>query len=136
MGRGRVTCWKAPAPAETTVALAAVLQPEIRTIVEAGIDFYTHRFAATDADKAVLRTYKALLNSFRELDGRGSFFAQADMVGAVKNAIDANDQAVTVRAHADSHGMDTGEFAELIALKIRAVCTHERLGDPGKQQDL
>ena len=48
------------------------------------------------------------------------------MAGAVALAVDAKELNINVRSHADLKTMTSSEYVQLLALKIRVMCSHAR----------
>ena len=121
MARGRVRCWSG-----SVGELARAIQPDIASILECG--FYgTHMFGAKHADQKSMETWSELAARFRKLDPRGSFFRQEDMVGAVKTLVDSQQHLTQFAEDAAAKMcLSMPELLAVMALKLRAMCAHDR----------
>ena len=126
-----MSCWKATNPDETASELAQALEPHVVHIVSSGDGIYTSTsFNPKDTDSAALDKNKELLATLRHVDPRGNHFSQEDMRQALHIGIQAKALQADLARSAEVLGITAEELKAVLAMKIRVMCSHDRVRNP------
>ena len=119
--------WQHPhGAAETVKSLTGVLSTAIHAILVRGEAFYPSIDMKVGRSAPHLVTFMHMLMGLMTLDPRGGHFLQGDMERAVGEATKDAQLEGTMTALASSSRKEVKDVKNLIAYKIRVMCSHAR----------
>ena len=131
--RPRTTVWKHNSGQDATVvAISNVFGPILQQITAIGTHIYDSTCMKTGTNVQLLLKNSFALLPFIQLDPKGGYFGQLDMVAGMEMAFEKTDDAEeTLRgqiyAKADLHMEHGDEAIKLTIFKIRVMLAHMRL---------